>query len=252
MRIALITDIHANREALDAVLDDIEAEGVDRIVCLGDIVGYGPDPVAAVDILAGLAERGAVVIRGNHDHAVDAGWHGMSENAARAMDWTATRLGPAEKTFLADLPLGHREGETLFVHASAHAPETWPYVLDAADAADSLAATDARLVFTGHTHVPVLFHTLVGPTAPVAARMVGFRPEPNRPVALSAIRRYHAVIGAVGQPRDGDNRACWGLWDTRAEDLTWRRVAYDVDLTIGKIQAARLPDRLWIRLLSGD
>ncbi|WP_210272586.1 metallophosphoesterase family protein [Chthonobacter rhizosphaerae] len=250
MRTAFITDIHANREALEAVLDDIDTEGVDRIVCLGDIVGYGPDPVAAVDIVAGLADRGAIIIKGNHDHAVDAGWHSMSENAARAMKWTAARLGPAEKTFLADLPLGHREGDALFVHASAHNPESWPYVLEAHDAAQSFAATDARLIFSGHTHVPALFHTLIGTLA--TGKMLTFRPVADKPVPLSGIRRYHAVIGAVGQPRDRDSRACWGLWDDGAGELTWRRVPYDVEATVAKVQAAGLPDRLWMRLLTGD
>lgn len=249
VRIGLITDIHANLEALEAVLEDIDAEGVDQLVCLGDVVGYGADPVAVVERVARLAGDGMVVLKGNHDAAVGEGTRGMSETAAIALAWTASRLGPVEKAFLENLPLVHEEGEILYVHASAARPETWIYVRDAADAAESFAATDSRVIFSGHTHVPVLFHTLVGTLS--TGKMLSFRPVADKPVPLSRIRRYHAVIGAVGQPRDGDPRACWGLYDTTTQELTWNRVPYDVEKSVRKITDAGLPEMLARRLMTG-
>lgn len=249
MRIGLITDIHGNLEALQAVLQDIDRAGVDRLVCLGDVVGYGADPLAVVEVVARRAADGMVVLKGNHDAAIAEGTRGMSHNAAIALSWTAARLGPAEQAFLAALPMTAEEGEILFVHASAARPEAWLYVRDVADAAESFAATEARVIFSGHTHVPALFHTLDGALS--TGEMLSFRPIPDRPVPLSAIRRYHAVIGAVGQPRDGDPRACWGLYDTEAGEITWHRVPYDIATSVRKITDAGLPEGLWRRLLSG-
>ncbi|BBE71578.1 metallophosphoesterase family protein [Oharaeibacter diazotrophicus] len=250
MRTALITDIHGNREALEAVLDDIEEVGVDRIVCLGDVVGYGADPEAVVERVARLVEDGAVCIRGNHDAAVETGGRRMSENAATAMAWTIGRLSPAHRAFLRDLPLAHEEGDVLYVHASAARPEAWPYVTSADEAAESLDATDARLTFCGHTHVPALFSILHG-IAGTTGKTITFRPHADKPVPLSRIRRHLAVIGAVGQPRDGDPRACWGLHDGAGDEVTWHRVPYEVDSALRKIKDAGLPEWLALRLREG-
>ncbi|WP_237151846.1 metallophosphoesterase family protein [Oryzibacter oryziterrae] len=249
MRSAIITDIHGNLEALNAVLDDIEEAGVDRIVCLGDIVGYGADPQACVEVISGLVDKGAICIRGNHDDAVAAGVSGMSESAAKAMSWTQGQLDSTARTFLARLPIAEMDGDVLFVHASANDPQSWNYMLDPSDAFASWAATDARLTFCGHTHVPALFHTLSG--ALYTGKTLTFRPQPDVEVPLAPIRRYLAVIGSVGQPRDGNPSACWGLYDSDKSTLAWMRVPYDIDAAADKIKAAGLPDRLWMRLKAG-
>jgi diadenosine tetraphosphatase ApaH/serine/threonine PP2A family protein phosphatase len=250
MRTALLTDIHGNLEALHACLADMAATGVDRVVCLGDIVGYGADPQPCVEAVARLVEDGALCIRGNHDDAIGKGTAGMSESAATAIAWTVPRLDTAARAFLRGLPLAGREGEVLFVHASADRPDRWIYVTSADEGAASLAATDAGIVFSGHTHVPALFNTLSGISGSTG-KTVTFRPVADRPVPLSRVRRHHAVMGSVGQPRDGDPRAAWGLFDDDAREITWKRVPYDIEAAARKIVAAGLPSRLATRLSAG-
>jgi diadenosine tetraphosphatase ApaH/serine/threonine PP2A family protein phosphatase len=250
VRIALITDVHANREALETVLGDIARVGVDRIVCLGDVVGYGADPVAAVELVARIVEDGGLCIKGNHDEAALIGPRGMSEGARIATEWTQRHIGDAERAFLGALPLAVQDGDMLFVHASAARPERWTYIVSADEAAESLAASDARLTFCGHTHQPALFSMLHG-IAGTTGKTTTFRPMADKPVPLSPIRRHLAVIGSVGQPRDGDPRACWALLDTDTRELTYRRIPYDVEEAGRKIREAGLPEQLWVRLLVG-
>lgn len=245
MRIAILTDIHANREALDAVLDATRRDGVDRYVLLGDLVGYGPDPEYVVEQSARLRENGAILIKGNHDEAVSLSKLSMSENARVAMLWTQQRLGQAHRDFLESLPMTHREGDRLFVHASARDPARWAYVNSAAAAAASLAATDAHHTFCGHTHLPAHFHALAGRAPSV------FVPIANVGLPLSAIRRSVTVIGAVGQPRDGNAAACYGLVDERERTVTMRRIPYAADETLRKIKDYGLPAWLGMRLLVG-
>jgi predicted phosphodiesterase len=245
MRIAILTDIHGNREAFDAVLDAARRDSVDRFVLLGDLVGYGPDPEYIVEQSARLAEDGAVVIKGNHDEAVSLTKLSMSENARVAMLWTQPRMGRAHRDFLESLPMSHREGERLFVHASASQPAKWTYVNSAAAAAASLGATDAQHTYCGHTHLPAHFHALPG-RAPAV-----FVPIANVAVPLSSIRRSVTVIGAVGQPRDGNAAACYGLLDVKEKTVTMRRIPYAADETLRKIKDYGLPAWLGMRLLVG-
>lgn len=250
MLTAFLADIHGNIDALEAVLDEVERLGVDRIVCLGDIVGYGAEPAACIARIAALMDAGAACVRGNHDAAVSEGTRGMSETAAEALRWTQDRLGPGERAFLSGLPLTHLEGDVLCVHASPQTPERWIYVTSADEGAAGLAATGARLSVCGHTHVPMLFSTLHGISGGTG-KTVAFRPAADKPVPLSRIRRHLAVMGAVGQPRDGDPRAAFGLHDGLRDELTWRRVPYDVETAAARIRAAGLPERLAGRLLTG-
>lgn len=245
MRIALLTDIHANLEALDACIAAAAASRVDAWVCLGDIVGYGPDPSAVIDRIAGLGARGAVVIQGNHDAAAAAEQAGMSEKARLAIEWTRARLTAEERRYLRELPLDHRDGDRLYVHASANDPAEWHYVDAPSTAGASLAATDARFTFCGHTHQPALYHAHAG-RAPTY-----FRPHADKSVPLPRMRRHVVVVGSVGQPRDRDARACWGLFDTSDSSIVMRRVPYDVDATMRKIKAAGLPEWLADRLALG-
>lgn len=245
MRIALLTDIHANREAFEAVLASARTAGTDRLILLGDLVGYGPDPEYAVETSARLVEQGAIVLKGNHDEAATLERFAMTPNAREAMLWTKKRLEADHVRFLADLPVQHRDGDLLYVHASADRPEKWNYIGDRAAAERCLDAADALRVFCGHTHVPVHFHGLRGlPLAP-------FIPLPGRPLPLSPMRRSVTVVGAVGQPRDGNPAACYALLDTRERTITMERVAYDSEETMRKIKNSGLPLWLGMRLQVG-
>jgi diadenosine tetraphosphatase ApaH/serine/threonine PP2A family protein phosphatase len=245
MRLAFLADIHANREALDAVLDAVRRVGADEIVILGDLVGYGPDPAYAVETIGLLAGDGAVCVQGNHDEAAFKGGAGMTPNALRAIEWTAENLGSDHVRFLRSLPLTHERDDMLFVHASASDPGKWRYIRDAGAAAKCLASTQSRLVFCGHTHFPAYFHAL-----PDRAPQL-FVPISEKPVPISSIRRAVIVVGSVGQPRDRVAAGCFGLYDTEAASFTSHRVPYPADITFEKIRAAGLPEWLGMRLLIG-
>lgn len=245
MRIAVLTDLHANREATEAVLAAVLPTAPDRLVILGDVVGYGPDPDWAVETVVGLVAQGATCLMGNHDEAAVAGGGGMVSAAEEAIRWTHARLSPDHLSFLAALPMTAELGDILFVHASAARPAAWTYMLDVDTADRCLRATTARTVVCGHTHRPALFYAL-GERKPVL-----YRPIDNEPAPLSALRRHVAVVGAVGQPRDGNPAACFGLIDTAAATITMVRVPYDHGTTARKIREAGLPERLADRLAEG-
>lgn len=245
MLTALLSDIHGNREALDACLEHARRAGAERIVFLGDYVGYGADPGYVVDTVARHVEGGAAALLGNHDEAIFAPSPGMNPLAAAAIAWTRERLDTAQIAFLRARPLSAEEGERLFVHASADDPRGWPYVTTSAEAERSMNATSRRLTFCGHVHVPALFHR--PPRGPVAHET----PVAGKPIALAPERRWLAVIGAVGQPRDADARACYGLLDDERGTLTYIRVPYDIDAAAAKIVQVGLPPALAARLHRG-
>ncbi|GAA0582802.1 metallophosphoesterase family protein [Craurococcus roseus] len=246
MLIALMADLHANREAFAACLDHAERQGAGRFVFLGDAVGYGADPEWVTETVMARVARGALAVLGNHDEAaVGRGRGGMNATAEAAIAWTRSRLSSEAAGFLASLPLEAEEEDRLYVHADASDPGRWHYVAEPDDARRSLEATEAQATFCGHTHVPALF----GITA--AAKLASFRPVPSVPVPLVRPRQWIAVLGAVGQPRDGDPAACYGMLDTGRGELTWVRVPYDVETAAGKIRAAGLPESLALRLHRG-
>jgi diadenosine tetraphosphatase ApaH/serine/threonine PP2A family protein phosphatase len=245
MLIAVLADIHANREALDATLAHLARFAPEKFVLLGDQVGYGPDPAYAVEVARRLTGEGAVCLRGNHDEAVIDGPAGMTETARDAIRWTQRQLSAEQKAFLAGLPLTYRDGDFLFVHASAARPEAWPYVRDADAARTCLQPTEARTVVCGHTHVPAIYYVGDGP------RAARFTPLANKPAPLFSGRRQVVVAGSVGQPRDGNPAACAVLLDTEAMTVTMLRVPYDAAETARKIEAAGLPRGLGQRLLRG-
>lgn len=243
MRIALLSDIHANREAFEAVLGTVlEA---DRIVILGDIVGYGADPGWCVETVRSLLERGARVVRGNHDQAACDAQSNMTTSARTAIAWTREQLSPSQKDFLSSLPVSEVEEDRLYVHSEGSAPSRWHYVTDVDDAEAHFAATRARISFCGHTHQPALY------CKPPQGRITRFVPNSATGVPLLQQRRWLAVMGSVGQPRDGNPQAAFGLYDTSRRELSYRRIAYDVDTAQQKIRAAGLPDMLATRLARG-
>ena len=240
MRIALMSDIHANREAFAACLAHARAAGVERHVFLGDFVGYGADPEWVVATVMEHVADGAVAIAGNHDRAIGTERGGMNDIARRAIDWTRGRLDAAASAFLAGLPLAVEEEDRLYVHADASAPARWRYVEDEAMAAASLAATRQRITFCGHVHVPMLFDERGG--GPLAD---------ETPARLSSDRRWLAVIGSVGQPRDRNPAAAYALYDTDTLELRGVRVGYDIAAAAARIRAAGLPEVLAARLSLG-
>jgi diadenosine tetraphosphatase ApaH/serine/threonine PP2A family protein phosphatase len=245
MRIAFLADIHANLAALRACLDDVRARGADRIVFLGDFVGYGPDPEAVVETVMACIAAGAVAVRGNHDHAIGESRESMTVDAQTAIAWTRGQLGPAARSFLAGLPLTIAEDDRFYVHAEASAPARWIHVIDDDDARRSLAATAARLTLCGHVHAPMLYG--ISETA----KLTRFRPAAEAPVPLSRQRRWLAVLGSVGQPRDGSPAACYAMLETASLELATLRVPYDHAATAAKIRAAGLPEALAARLAAG-
>ncbi len=235
MRIALLADIHANRQAFDACLRHAEERGAERYVLLGDLVGYGADPVYAVDTAMDLVSRGAVAVLGNHDAAVNDGAVRINPEAQTAIDWTRGMLGVEERRFLAELPLTVTEQDHLYVHADASAPAKWIYVLTVEEASRSLYATKAQITFCGHTHKPGIF------SVTAAAKMTAFSPVTDVTVPLHGLRRWLVVLGSVGQPRDGVPAASYSMFDTIKKEITFHRVAYDIEGAAAAIRDARLP-----------
>lgn len=245
MRIALFSDIHANREALSACLSHARLGGAEHFVFLGDLVGYGADPAWTVETVAELCGKGALCVLGNHDAAVLRPEPHMNPTAAQAIDWTRGEMDTAHTDFIAGLPLRIREDDRLYVHASPKDPESWPYVTSAEEAAIALSATTARVAFCGHLHKQAVF----GVTA--TGKLASFSPKTASPIPLLKPRRWLARLGAVGQPRDGDTSAAYCLFDTDTSDIRFCRVPYDVESAMAKIRAAGLPESLALRLAEG-
>jgi diadenosine tetraphosphatase ApaH/serine/threonine PP2A family protein phosphatase len=236
--LGIFTDIHANRQAFAACLDAARARGVERVICLGDIVGYGADPEWTVEMVMNLVEQGAIVVRGNHDNAVRTLSENMNPEAQAAIEWTRGRLSTAQRRFLAELPMTLAEDDRLYVHSEASAPARWRYVQSASDAARSMIATAAQITFCGHIHRPALY------SMSVTAKMTNFVPVSHVPVRLLRGRQWLAVIGAVGQPRDGDPAACFATFDTDTRDITYCRAPYDIEAAAQRIRDNGLP--LWL------
>ncbi|MCA6103043.1 MULTISPECIES: metallophosphoesterase family protein [Bradyrhizobium] len=245
MRLALFADIHANRQAFAACLDAARARGAERLICLGDIVGYGADPEWAVDTVMDLVAKGAIAVRGNHDNAIGVPSDSMNAEAQAAIDWTRGRLSGEQKAFLAELPMSREEDNRLYVHSEASEPAKWRYVRDTADAARSMMATELQITFCGHIHRPGLY------SMSSTAKMTSFVPTSGIAVQLLPGRRWLAVLGSVGQPRDGDPAASFAMFDTISREITFHRVPYDVATAAARIKANGLPHWLAERLLLG-
>lgn len=247
MKLALITDLHANRESVGAVMAHAATQGIDRYAFLGDFVGYGADPGWVVDLVREHVARGAIAVMGNHDAAVVQGpLPTMIPEARQVVEWTRERLDAEQIAFLAALPMQVSDADRLFVHANAFAPAEWAYVLGRMEAVRSLQATHARFTFCGHVHDPRLFH-LTG-----TGKIGDFVPSDGMPIPLSEQRRWLVIPGSAGQPRDGNPAACYATFDAASSTLTYFRVPYDTEAAGAKIRAAGLPQRLARRLEHGE
>lgn len=238
MRILVISDIHANFDALERVMAEAEVVGPDRIVCLGDVVGYGADPAECVRLVGRKAD---VRICGNHDLAaagrVD--YSDFNGVASISIEWTSNRLGDAEREMLAEYePVRSMEG-CLFAHASPLSPLDWEYVYTVAQARRIMEGTGERVVFNGHTHIPGVISMGKDGQA---------RIEQDRLIKMEPGRRYLVNAGSVGQPRDGMNAACYSLVDLDSSTIMMNRVSYDICSAQEKIRAQGLPEVLAGRL----
>jgi diadenosine tetraphosphatase ApaH/serine/threonine PP2A family protein phosphatase len=247
VKLALFADVHANLEALEACLEHAEEQGAEEAAFLGDLIGYGADPVAVLERVRARVAAGALAVRGNHDAAVvAAGADTMNRSAEAAVDWTRQQLDPSQLAFLAALPLLVRRDQVCLVHASAARPADWTYVHDTRGAAQCLAAADATWIFCGHVHEQALYHL-----AP-EGHARSFKPVPGVAIPVPARRRWLAVAGSVGQPRDGNTAACYAIFDDGRATLTFHRVPYDWSAAAAKIRAAGLPESLALRLERGE
>lgn len=245
MLLAVLSDIHANLEALDACLRHAEAAGARRYAFLGDLAGYGPDPEAVVAIVRRYVGEGAVAVLGNHDQAIKEARGYVNDQAMEAIEWQRLRLSAGSKAFLEALPLCQRAGAVCFVHGSAASPERWDYVDSPSEAARSAEAAQCAYTFSGHVHVQELYF------GGESGRMKLFRPVPGSAVPVPRHRRWLALVGSVGQPRDGNPAAAYALFDEAAAKLTFHRVPYDTRATAEKIRRSGLPPALAYRIEQG-
>lgn len=247
MKLALVTDLHANREAVEAVLEHCHHQGAERYAFLGDFVGYGADPGWVLDTVQAHVESGAIAVFGNHDVGVVSGPSPtMTPTAREVVAWTRSQLTAAQLSFLGGLPLHHTEGDMLFVHANAFAPSRWEYIHGRTEAVRSLQATACHYTFCGHMHLPMLYHLSA------SGKAGEFTPVAGVPIPVLPHRRWLAVPGSAGQPRDGNPAACYAMLDTAEPSLTFHRVAYDHATAAAKIRAAGLPAALADRLAHGQ
>jgi len=241
MRLGIVSDIHGNLEALDAVLADLAKQSCDRVVCLGDFVGYGASPNECIERLRPLIS-GAVI--GNHDAAAIGKLRltYFNVDAAEAARWTDAQLTPEHRAYLLALPYRIQEEGALLVHASPTEPDGWHYVLSTADAGEEMKAYDDPVCFIGHSHVAGTFER----------SDTGLRYTRDSQMNLAPDRKYLVNVGSVGQPRDGDPRAAWVVWDRESGRLEHRRVGYDIEAAGRRIVSAGLPQFLADRLQWGE
>ena len=239
MRFAILSDIHSNLEALEAVLADARAEGCTEFVCLGDVVGYNANPSECVKAIQDL---NCPVVKGNHDEqaSIITSTESFNELAEEAIDWTRAQLSTEDKRWLADLRLTKQVRDFTIVHATLDTPGQWGYVFNDLDAVASFTYQHTALCFFGHTHWPTAF-----------VRDENVRRVTVGQIVLSAGKKYFLNPGSIGQPRDRDWRAAYCIFHTDRQLVEERRVKYDLATAQRKIRAAGLPDRLADRLAVG-
>ncbi len=253
MKYSLLSDIHSNMHALDACLAHAQAQGAERLLILGDLVSYGAFPADVVARCQALQKAGAIVLRGNHEELIQT--HSINTHnpnpslGSQTAEWTHNQLSPAQRFWLETLPLTERVGSMFLVHASADAPMRWRYVDDERTAALSLDAAsahpDVRYVFGGHVHHQSLYYRGTG------RQLMAFKPTSGVPIPTPQHRHWIATVGSVGQPRDGNPRAMYTLFDDVACKLTFHRVAYDHRAAAQSVREAGLPDYFAQRLETG-
>jgi predicted phosphodiesterase len=239
MRIALFGDIHANLEALEAVLEDAQNQGVTDYVCMGDIVGYNADPSACLEK---IREMDCPAVKGNHDedasgsHSLEA----MNPVAAAALEWTRQNLTDEQRYWLSRLRMVRQVSDLTIVHSTLDQPSHWNYVTNRFDAMSNFSYQFTQVCFHGHTHVPRVY-----------VKSDRVREVPAESVVIEESSKYFINVGSVGQPRDGDWRACYAIYDMIHKVVVFRRIEYDIVKTQEKIIAAGLPEILAYRIAEG-
>ena len=247
-RIALISDIHGNALALRAVLEDISWRSVDRIVCLGDVVEYGPEPAECLDL---VKEHCEICIRGNHEDAllVPRQAAGFNAHAQAALKWTASKLDLQAMSEIRSMPTwSHLDDDVVCVHDSPVPQDGHGYIRSRSDATPVLRSMEDRICLFGHTHLPSVFTIDQERRLARASRL---HPKTGDLIHLDGAGKYLLNPGSVGQPRDGDWRASWGILDLSATTFSTHRSAYEVSSVRHAIACAGLPSSLGERLLIG-
>lgn len=239
MRYAVIADIHANLEAFEVVLNDAKAQRCTHYCCVGDVVGYNANPKECLDIVRAM---GMPCVKGNHDEycSIEGELEGFNPHAAEAVNWTRKQLTDDDRKWLRDLKYVRLVASFTMVHATLDGPQRWGYVFDRLAAAASLTYQNTGVCFFGHTHVPLAF---IRDSVVRGGTYSKFHVEPGK--------KYFVNVGAVGQPRDGDPRAGYVVYDMAEQTIELRRLDYDIPKAQKKILDAGLPPRLAERLAVG-
>ena len=239
MRLAILSDIHGNYDALRAVLSMLDGQLIDTYACLGDIVGYGPQPS---ECIREIQKYDCIVVAGNHDYAVTESicMDNFNNLAKEAILWTRGKLTEEEIGFLSRLPLVESAYGSQLVHGTLYAPELFDYVKTSYDAYLSMQKMEESLCFVGHSHVPVAF---------IEQDVISYCLEQTIPVKSGT--KVLVNVGSVGQPRDKDPRACCAIYDSAEQTVRLLRVRYNVDSVVAKIREAGLPAPLGERLRVG-
>jgi predicted phosphodiesterase len=239
MRYAVIADIHANLEAFEVVLADTKEQKCTHYCCLGDVVGYNANPKECLDIVRSM---GMPCVKGNHDEycSSEEDLEGFNPHAAEAVNWTRKQLSPEDRKWLRDLKYVRLVASFSIVHATLDGPQRWGYVFDKLAAAASFTYQNTSVCFFGHTHVPVAF---VRDSMVRGGTYSKFKVEPGK--------KYFVNVGAVGQPRDGNPKAGYVIYDMNEGTIELRRLDYDIPKAQKKIMEAGLPQRLADRLSLG-
>lgn len=270
MKYAILSDIHANMDALSVVLERCRELEVDSYICLGDIVGYNAEPRECLEMVRGLELVGCV--KGNHDEYAsndDESMEGFNPHAKKAVLWTKSQLEAEQREWLSTRPMRQtiKNSNITIVHATLDSPESWGYIFDTHHAADNFAYQFTQLCFCGHSHVPIAFckkpitNASEKPIQEITEwaykRNEGF--VPREPEAMDYITvdirpgyKYLINVGSVGQPRNNDPRASFVVYDRDQQKITRYRIPYDIKSQQEKIRAAGLPERLALRLESGS
>lgn len=246
MKIALLSDLHANRQAVESVWEHVQSQHVDQVVFLGDYVDYGADPAWTMDFVMRQVALGALAVKGNHDDAMSSTeGHHFSPPILASLAWTARQLTDEHKQFLSGLPMVVRFAGCLFTHANAHAPSSWAYIHDRLQASRSIQVSPDPIVFCGHMHEAKLYHQST------LGKLGEFTPVDGVPIELSSARRWLGLPGSVGQPRDGNPAASYATFDTAQYQFTVHRIPYDHEAASASILAAGLPEMNAQRLAHG-
>jgi len=239
MRFAIIADIHANLEAFQVVLEDARQQKCTHYACVGDVVGYNANPKECLDL---VRQMGMPCVKGNHDEycSTDDPLDGFNPAAAAAVNWTRQQLNAEDRQWLRELKYVRPVTNFTVVHATLDVPQRWGYVFDKHTAASSFPYQNTPVCFFGHTHVPVAF---VRDSVVRGGTYSKFKVEPGK--------KYFVNVGAVGQPRDGNPKAAYVVYDTDENTIELRRLDYDIAAAQRKIREAGLPERLAERLAYG-